>query len=184
MKKKIYVTCAIDYANGLPHLGHAIEKIGADAMVRYHRRKGEDVHFVIGMDEHGLKVMQSAAAENITPQQWVDNIAASFRSTWERLNISFNTFIRTTEPRHRRAVETMIARMDAAGDFYKAKYEGYYCVGCEAFKRQDELITVAGVHVRGHPVDNREQVIRCSLQLRWINVETRVGYHRGFPSLR
>ena len=147
MKKRFYITCAIDYANGQPHLGHAIEKIGGDAMARYHRRKGEDVHFVIGMDEHGLKVMQSAAAENITPQQWVDNIAASFRSTWERLNVNFDTFIRTTEPRHRRAVETMIERMAQSGDFYKAKYEGYYCVGCEAFKRQDELISVAGVHV-------------------------------------
>ncbi len=145
--KRFYITCAIDYANGLPHLGHAIEKIGGDAMARYRRRKGEDVYFVVGMDEHGLKVMQSAAAENITPQQWVDKIAASFRSTWERLNLSFNDFIRTTEPRHRRAVEAMIDRMSKAGDFYKAKYEGYYCVGCEAFKRQDELITVAGVHV-------------------------------------
>ncbi len=139
-KKRYYLTCAIDYANGLPHLGHAIEKIGGDAMARYHRRKGEDVYFVIGMDEHGLKVMQSAAAENITPQQWVDRIAASFRSTWERLHISFDDFIRTTEPRHRKAVEAMIERMRAAGDFYKAKYEGYYCIGCEAFKRQDELI--------------------------------------------
>lgn len=147
MKKSYYLTCAIDYANGQPHLGHAIEKIGGDAMARYHRRKGEDVFFVVGMDEHGLKVMQSAAAENITPQQWVDNIAASFKSTWERLHISFNRFIRTTEPSHRRAVETMIDRMQKSGDFYKAKYEGYYCVGCEAFKRQDELITVAGVHV-------------------------------------
>lgn len=147
MKKRYYITCAIDYANGLPHLGHAIEKIGGDAMARYYRRKGAAVHFVVGMDEHGLKVMQSAAAENITPQQWVDNIAASFKSTWQRLNISFNDFIRTTEPRHRRAVETMIERMAKSGDFYKAKYEGYYCVGCEAFKRQDELISVAGVHV-------------------------------------
>ncbi|HEY0305172.1 MAG TPA: methionine--tRNA ligase [Longimicrobiales bacterium] len=147
MKKSYYLTCAIDYANGQPHLGHAIEKIGGDAMARYHRRKGEDVFFVVGMDEHGLKVMQSAAAENITPQQWVDNIAASFKSTWERLHISFSRFIRTTESSHRRAVETMIDRMQKSGDFYKAKYEGYYCVGCEAFKRQDELITVAGVHV-------------------------------------
>lgn len=147
MKKQNYITCAIDYANGLPHLGHAIEKIGGDAMARYRRRKGEDVYFVIGMDEHGLKVMQSANAEGITPQEWVDRIADGFRTTWQRLNISNNDFIRTTEPRHRKAVEAMIERMRAAGDFYKAKYEGYYCVGCEAFKRQDELIEVAGVKV-------------------------------------
>lgn len=148
MKKRFYLTTAIDYANGLPHLGHAIEKIGGDAMARYHRRKGEDVFFVIGMDEHGLKVMQSAAAENITPQAWVDRIAEAFHGTWKRLHISNDDFVRTTEPRHRAAVETMIERMRASGDFYKAKYEGYYCVGCEAFKRQDELITpIGGVHV-------------------------------------
>jgi methionyl-tRNA synthetase len=157
VKKKTYLTCAIDYANGLPHLGHAIEKIGGDAMARYHRRKGEEVYFVIGMDEHGLKVMQSATAEGITPQQWVDNIAGNFRSTWEKLHISFDDFIRTTEPRHRRAVETMIERMSAAGDFYKAKYEGYYCVGCEAFKRQDELMTVAGVQVC--PIHPTRQIV-------------------------
>ena len=110
-------------------------------MARYHRRKGEEVHFVIGMDEHGLKVMQSAAAEGVTPQAWVDRIAESFRATWQRLHITNDDFVRTTEPRHRRAVETMIERMRAAGDFYKAKYEGYYCVGCEAFKREDELVT-------------------------------------------
>ena len=157
MKKRTYITTAIDYANGLPHLGHAIEKIGADAMVRYRRRKGEDVFFVIGMDEHGLKVMQSAAAENISPQEWVDDIAANFRATWEKLNISFDDFIRTTEPRHRRAVEEMIARMERSGDFYKAKYEGYYCVGCEAFKRQDELVMVAGVQVC--PIHPTRQIV-------------------------
>ncbi len=157
MKKRTYVTTAIDYANGLPHLGHAIEKIGADAMARYRRRKGEDVFFVIGMDEHGLKVMQSAAAEGVSPQQWVDRIAEGFRSTWERLHISFNDFIRTTEPRHHRAVNEMIARIGASGDFYKAKYEGYYCVGCEAFKRQDELVTVSGVQMC--PIHPTRQIV-------------------------
>jgi methionyl-tRNA synthetase len=157
VKKRFYITTAIDYANGLPHLGHAIEKIGADAMARYRRRKGEAVFFVIGMDEHGLKVMQSATAEQVTPQQWVDNIATSFRSTWERLHISFDDFIRTTEPRHHRAVNEMIARISSAGDFYKAKYEGYYCVGCEAFKRQDELVAVAGVQVC--PIHPTRQIV-------------------------
>lgn len=137
---KYYITCAIDYANGKPHLGHAIEKIGADAMARYHRLKGEDVHLLVGLDEHGLKVLQSANAENITPQQWVDRIAESFEATWQRLHISYDDYIRTSEPRHRAAVEEMIRRMHAADDLYKSKYEGYYCVGCEAFKREEELI--------------------------------------------
>ena len=135
-----YITCAIDYANGSPHMGHAIEKIGADAMARYHRLKGDEVHLLVGLDEHGLKVLQSANAEGVTPQEWVDRIATSFRDTWDRLNISYDDFIRTSEARHRPAVHEMIRRMNATGDLYKAKYAGNYCVGCEAFKREDELI--------------------------------------------
>ncbi len=138
--KFYYITCAIDYANGQPHMGHAIEKIGGDAMARYHRLKGEQVHFLVGLDEHGLKVLQSAAAENITPQEWVDRIAAGFQDAWQKLHVAYDDFIRTTEPRHRRAVAEMIARMQKAGDLFKAKYAGNYCVGCEAFKREDELV--------------------------------------------
>lgn len=135
-----YLTTAIDYANGPPHIGHALEKIGADAMARYHRLKGEPVHFVIGMDERGLKVLQSAEAAGVSPQEWVDGIAAQFTAAWDRLAISNDDFIRTTEPRHRRAVEAMIERMQAAGDLFQSTYAGYYCVGCEAFKRDEELV--------------------------------------------
>ena len=134
-----YITTAIDYANGPPHMGHAVEKIGADVMARYHRLKGEPVHFVIGTDEHGVKVLQSAQAAGITPQEWVDRIAGAFRSTWDRLEISYDDFIRTTEPRHQRAAQEMVRRMRANDDLYPGRYEGYYCVGCEAFKRDDEL---------------------------------------------
>jgi methionyl-tRNA synthetase len=135
-----YITAAIDYANGPPHMGHAIEKVGIDAMARYRRLKGERVHFLIGMDEHGLKVLQSAEAAGISPQEWVDGIAARFRDTWERLAISNDDFIRTTEARHRPAVEEMIRRIHETGDLYMGRYEGNYCVGCEAFKRDDELL--------------------------------------------
>jgi methionyl-tRNA synthetase len=138
---RYYITCAIDYANGNPHIGHAIEKIGGDAMARYHRLKGEHVHFLVGLDEHGLKVLQSANAEGISPQEWVDRIAESFLTTWRQLDVAHDDFIRTSEPRHRRAVEEMIRRLQAADDLYKAKYAGNYCVGCEAFKRGDELST-------------------------------------------
>src|SRR5690606_41594046 len=95
-------------------MGHAIEKIGADAMARYHRMCGEVVHFVIGMDEHGLKVLQSAEAAGISPQQWVDGIAAQFESAWDRLSISHDDFIRTTQKRHHAAVTEMIRRIEAA----------------------------------------------------------------------
>ncbi|CAN5645863.1 hypothetical protein BH23GEM10_BH23GEM10_06460 [soil metagenome] len=136
-----YITTAIDYANGPPHLGHALEKVGADAMARYHRLRGDAVHFVMGMDEHGLKVMQRAEAAGVSPQVWVDELAGRFVATWRRLDISNDDFVRTTEPRQHRAVAEMIRRIDAAGDFYRGRYEGHYCVGCEAFKRDDELET-------------------------------------------
>ena len=135
-----YLTTAIDYANGPPHLGHALEKVGADAIARYQRLKGVPVHFVIGMDEHGQKVAQTAAAQGVTPQQWVDGIADAFRSAWRALDISYDDFIRTTEPRHRDAVVEIIRRMEASGDLYRGTYAGYYCVGCEAYKSADELV--------------------------------------------
>ena len=142
--RRVYITTAIDYANGPPHLGHAFEKIGADAIVRYLRLKNVPVRFCIGMDEHGLKVLQSAEAAGITPQEWVDGIAARFRDAWSRLGISNDDFIRTTEPRHHRAVAEMIARMKASDDLYLSTYAGYYCVGCEAYKGVDELIVRDG----------------------------------------
>jgi methionyl-tRNA synthetase len=137
--KPFYITTAIDYANGAPHMGHALEKIGADAMARYRRLKGEAVHFVIGMDEHGLKVLQSSEAAGLSPQKWVDSIAADFQATWRRLAISHDDFMRTTQPRHHRAVEALVERMRAADDLYEGTYAGYYCVGCEAYKREEEL---------------------------------------------
>ncbi len=155
-QKAFYITTAIDYANGPPHMGHAFEKIGADAMARYRRLKGERVHFVMGMDEHGLKVLQSADAAGISPQRWVDELAQIFRAMWDRLLISYDDFIRTTQPRHKRAAEELIRRVQAASDIYRGRYEGYYCVGCEAFKRKDELITDARGVLRCPIHPNRE----------------------------
>jgi methionyl-tRNA synthetase len=154
---RVYITAAIDYANGPPHMGHAIEKIGIDAMARYRRLKGAQVHLLIGMDEHGLKVLQSAESAGISPQEWVDGIADRFRDTWQRLAISNDDFIRTTQDRHRPAVEEMIRRIHAADDLYMGRYEGNYCVGCEAFKRDDELLQGDGGEVRC-PVHPTRQV--------------------------
>ncbi|MEX2609613.1 MAG: methionine--tRNA ligase [Gemmatimonadota bacterium] len=143
-QERFYVTTAIDYANGEPHMGHAYEKVGADVVARYHRLRDRQVHFVIGMDEHGLKVYQKAEESGVSPQAWVDGIAARFAALWERLGISHDDFIRTTEPRHRAAVQEMVRRLEAAGDLYMGRYEGHYCVGCEAFKAEDELEAVDG----------------------------------------
>jgi methionyl-tRNA synthetase len=139
---KFYITTAIDYANGDPHFGHALEKIGADAIARFHRQLGRPVHFLIGMDEHGQKVAQTAAAQNVDPQTFVDTVAARFRGTWDRLGISYDQFIRTTDAAHKSGVRALIKRIHESSpdDFYEKTYEGWYCVGCELFKRDDEIV--------------------------------------------
>ena len=138
---RFYLTTAIDYANGDPHIGHAYEKIGADVIARYRRLAGDDVHFLIGMDEHGQKVAQAAADRGIGPQEFVDQIAELFRSMWSRLGISNDQFIRTTEPAHKAGARALIKRIHASSpdDFYERAYEGWYCVGCELFKRENEI---------------------------------------------
>jgi methionyl-tRNA synthetase len=139
--RRFYLTTAIDYANGDPHFGHALEKIGADAIARYRRLRGDAVHFLIGMDEHGQKVAQAAEARAIPPQQLVDQLAETFRATWRRLAISYDQFVRTTDETHKAGVRALIERIFARrpDDFYEKSYEGWYCVGCETFKRDDEI---------------------------------------------
>ena len=136
---RFYLTTAIDYSNGDPHLGHAIEKIGADVIARYRRACGDDVHFLIGMDEHGQKVQQEAEKNGLDPQTWVDRIAESFLEVWDRLGLSNDDFIRTSEPRHHRGLTALMERIAANGDFRRATYEGHYCAGCEAFKKEEDL---------------------------------------------
>ncbi len=139
---RFYLTTAIDYANGDPHLGHAYEKLGADAIARYRRLRGDDVWFLIGMDEHGHKVAQSAAAQGVDPQEFVDRIAGRFEAMWARLGITHDQFIRTTSPEHQAGVQELITRIFERNpeDFYEREYEGPYCVGCEAYKPDAEIV--------------------------------------------
>ena len=139
---RFYLTTAIDYANGDPHLGHAFEKIGADAIARYRRLRGDEVWFLLGMDEHGQKVAQTAADEGVSPEALTERIAASFQATWSRLGISYDQFIRTTSTTHREAVRELIERIFERNpdDFYERAYAGSYCVGCEAFKQDAEIV--------------------------------------------
>ncbi|HWA41007.1 MAG TPA: methionine--tRNA ligase, partial [Gemmatimonadales bacterium] len=138
---RFYITTAIDYANGDPHLGHAYEKVGADVIARWRRLRGDDVWFLIGMDEHGQKVAQTAADRGLTPQALTDQVAARFEATWRRLGISHDQFIRTTAEPHKAAVKELIERIFAKhpDDFYEKSYAGNYCVGCEAFKADAEI---------------------------------------------
>jgi methionyl-tRNA synthetase len=162
--KPYYITTAIDYANGSPHLGHAVEKIGADVMARYRRRKGSGVHFLIGMDEHGQKVLQSAEAADVSPQEWVDGIAEEFLQAWDLLEISHDDFIRTTEARHHRGVQEIIRRIRENDDLYLGTYAGYYCVGCEGYKARDELTSEDGSEEQRCPV-------HPSLEVQWMEEE-------------
>src|SRR5213596_3073028 len=108
---KFYLTTAIDYSNGEPHLGHALEKVGADCIARYRRLAGDDVHFLMGMDEHSQSVIQAAARGGVTPREWVDRMAETFADYWARLHCSHDDWIRTTEPRHVRGVTALLERI-------------------------------------------------------------------------
>ena len=138
---RFYLTTAIDYANGDPHLGHALEKIGADVIARYRRLCGDDVHLLIGMDEHGQKVQQTAALQGVAPQAFADDIAARFQAMWARLNVQYDQFIRTTDAHHKAGVQALIRRIAERNpdDFYEHSYRGLYCVGCEAFKQEADI---------------------------------------------
>lgn len=165
MATKFYITTAIDYANGEPHLGHAYEKIGADCIARYRRLRGQDVRFVIGMDENAQNVAQAAAARGLEPKPWVDEIAAKFQAAWRALDLSHDDFIRTTQPRHHIAVEELLRRIQAAGHVSEGVYAGYYCIGCEAFKGEKEL-------------ENGQCPLHPTREIKWVE-EPNYFFHLG-----
>jgi len=131
--KKFYVTTAIDYVNAEPHIGHAYQKIVADVLSRWHKLKGEEVFFLTGTDEYGKKVQKAAESAGKKPKEFVDKISKKFKEAWKSLNIIPDRFIRTTDKDHVQVVKNFIKKCNAAGDIYKGKYEGWYCVDCEAY---------------------------------------------------
>ena len=135
-----YLTTPIYYVNATPHLGHAYTTIVADAAARWHRLVGDRVWFLTGTDEHGERIAQVAAAAGVTPQVYTDRIAAAFRDTWGRLGITNDDFIRTTEPRHRVVVQTILQALWEAGEIYLGRYGGQYCYGCERFYTEKEIV--------------------------------------------
>ncbi|HMC77591.1 MAG TPA: class I tRNA ligase family protein, partial [Vicinamibacterales bacterium] len=140
MAARFYLTTAIDYVNGPPHLGHAYEKITADAIARYKRLSGFDTWFVIGNDEHSQNVYRLAKEQGLDPLAYCDRMEGEYRAVWKLLDISYDDFIRTTQPRHRASVQELVRRIAAGGDVYEGFYEGWYCVGCEAFKQEKDLV--------------------------------------------
>jgi methionyl-tRNA synthetase len=135
-----YLTTPIYYVNARPHLGHACTTIMADAMCRYRRLAGDRVYFLTGTDEHGERIAQVAAAAGKSPQAYADEIAAVFRETWQRLGITNDDFIRTTEARHRKVVQEVLQRLHDAGEIYFGEYGGWYCYGCERFYTEKEIV--------------------------------------------
>jgi methionyl-tRNA synthetase len=145
MTKSFYLTTPIYYVNDAPHIGHAYTTVAGDVLTRWHRQKGESVWFLTGTDEHGQKVMRTAEANNVAPQQWVDKLVAdAWKPNWEHLNIANDDFIRTTEKRHTERVQKFLQSLKDSGHIYAGKYEGPYCVGCEEFKLPGDLIEIDG----------------------------------------
>ena len=156
MTQRYTITTPIYYVNGAPHLGHAYTSIAADVMARWHRLNGADVFLLTGTDEHGQKVEQAARAAGMDPQAFVARVSADFRDLAVAMNVSFDDFIRTTEPRHLRACEALWRRLDAAGQIYLGSYAGWYATRDESFYGEDELALRAdGVRVApsGAPVE-------------------------------
>ncbi|MFA4818067.1 MAG: methionine--tRNA ligase [Parcubacteria group bacterium] len=137
---KFYITTPIYYANAKPHIGHAYTTIAADVLARFHKLQGEEVFFLTGMDEHGAKIQKAAEAQGKDPQVFVDEIGEEFKSLWEKLNIKYDNFIRTTDIKHKKAVQKVLQTLYDKGAIYKGEYEGLYCTGCEQFKNENELV--------------------------------------------
>src|SRR3954471_14563709 len=125
--QKFYITTPIYYVNARPHIGHAYTTLACDAVARYKRMRGVDTYFLTGTDEHGQKIERSAAAAGKSPKAFADEVAAEFRSLWDKMGISYDDFIRTTEERHMRGVAELWKRVKDAGYIYKASYTGQYC---------------------------------------------------------
>jgi methionyl-tRNA synthetase len=155
MSERIHITSSIIYSNAAPHVGHALEVIATDAFARWQRRKlgAANVTYVTGTDEHGDKNRRAALAVGLAPKQFADQISAEFRKAWAGLNIKYDSFVRTTDDEHQRFVQRMLTRTYESGDIYFKNYEGLYCVGCERFYTEKELLEGSVCPVHSRPVE-------------------------------
>ena len=156
MSEPYYITTAIAYPNGKPHIGHAYEAIATDAIARFQRLMGRDVRFITGTDEHGLKMVQTARAVGRDTLEFADEMSSYFRDMCDKLNISYTGFMRTSDPAHHAASQALWLAMEASGDLYPDRYEGYYSVRDEAFYDEKELIDGEGgekLSPQGTPVE-------------------------------
>lgn len=170
MNNRFYVTTPIYYVNAEPHIGHAYTTIVADVLNRFYRLMGYDTYFLTGTDEHGDKIVQAADAAGMDPKSYADRISGLFRETWPKLNISHDDFIRTTEPRHTRVVQYILQKVYDQGDIYFDTYRGRYCVGCERFITDRELVDGKCPDHDTPPVEREEAnyFFRMSAYQQWL----------------
>ena len=150
---RYYVTTPIYYVNDVPHIGHAYTTVTADAVARWHRLLGDETWFLTGTDEHGLKVQRAAEAAGRSPAEHAEVTSGRFREVWDLLDVSYDDYIRTTEPRHRQAVQTFLQRINDNGFIEKGRYEGLYCVACEAYYTEADLVD-GNCPIHGRPVEH------------------------------
>ena len=139
-KKPYYITTAIAYASRRPHIGNTYEVVFTDAVARYKRMQGYDVFFLTGTDEHGVKIEELAKAEGVTPKAHVDKVVCEIQDICRLMHISYDGFIRTTDPRHEEVVQKIFKKLYDQGDIYKSEYEGMYCTPCESFWTPSQLV--------------------------------------------
>ncbi|HBD09931.1 MAG TPA: methionine--tRNA ligase, partial [Syntrophobacteraceae bacterium] len=170
MTERFFITTPIYYVNAEPHIGHAYTTIVADVMNRFHRLLGHETFFLTGTDEHGDKIVQAAQAAGMEPREYVDRISGMFRDTWPGLNISHDHFIRTTDPAHVRVVQQILQKVHDAGDIYFDSYKGLYCVGCERFYTERELVDGKCPDHDREPVEREEAnyFFRMSKYQQWL----------------
>ena len=140
MKETFYITTPIYYPSGRYHIGTAYTTVLADAIKRYNQLKGKEVYMLTGADEHGQKIETKAKESNQTPQEYVDKMAAMAKELWAKMDIQYDQFIRTTDEKHEKAVQKIFDRFMEQGDIYKGEYEGLYCVPCETFFTETQLV--------------------------------------------
>lgn len=153
--RRYYITTAIDYPNGEPHIGHALEKVAADVMARYHRLQGDDTYLSMGLDENSQHVVRAAIANSASIPLWLERMDVAFRRAWAALDIRYDRWIRTTEPEHFFASQEMFRRAQAAGDIYQSTYVGWFCPSCNCFYQDEDLVNGA---CPDHPTQRPEWV--------------------------
>ncbi|MEK7635629.1 MAG: methionine--tRNA ligase [Patescibacteria group bacterium] len=186
MPKKFYLTSALSYVNALPHIGHAMQFVRADVLARYRRLKGDDVFFLTGTDEYGSKIYRTAKAESISPKELANKNAAKFKLLDKLLNISYDGFIRTTDKKHASNAKKIWALLEKNGDIYKKKYQGLYCVGCEAFKTEKDLIDgkCPDHQIKPEIIEEENYFFRLSKYAKKIELKIRNNELRIIPESR